>query len=73
MCSVLCIVVVFLQALGNIEAAGTDFEKARVLRMDDSNFTVDYKRIGKIEFMELDSEPDLVFSFPVLLPRPGSL
>jgi len=56
---------------GGITAAGSDFETAKGLRWDDPNFAIDYKKIAKYEYMELDSEPDVQFVFPSLLPKPG--
>ena len=32
----------------------------------------DYKRISKYEYMTLESEPDLQYVFPSLLPKPGA-
>jgi hypothetical protein len=59
------------QALGEYTKAGDDFEMAKHLRQNDPNFSVDYKRISKCEYMILESEPDLVEVFPALLPLPG--
>ncbi len=52
--------------------AGADFETAKKLRWDDPNFAIDYKRINQYEYMALESEPDLQYVFPSLLPRPGA-
>ena len=59
------------KAKGDVKSAGADFEMAKQLRFNDPNFSVDYKRINQYEYMTLESEPDLSFVFPSLLPRPG--
>jgi hypothetical protein len=48
--------------------AGIDFELARNLRINDPNFSIEYKKISKLEYIEIDSEPDFVYPFPTLLP-----
>ena len=60
------------QSLGDFHNAGSDFETAKKLRVNDPNFQVDYKRISTFEYMAIESEPDVVLPFPVLLPAPGS-
>ncbi len=60
------------KAVGNYLDAGADFEEAKKLRWDDPNFSVDYKRINKFAYMEIESEPDISFAFPSLLPQPGN-
>ena len=59
------------KANNDFTAAGADFEQAKKLRWDDPNFSVDYKRIAKYAYMEIESEPDVAFVFPSLLPQPG--
>ena len=53
--------------------AGNDFETAKGMRLNDPNFAVDYKKISRFEFMEIESEPDVTEVFPPLLPVPGSI
>ncbi len=60
-----------LGGLQGVKNAGSDFETAKSLRWEDPNFAIDYKRIAKYEYMALESEPDVQFTFPSLLPRPG--
>lgn len=59
------------KALGDYIKAGADFESAKLLRPDDPNFAIDYKRIAKCEYMIVHSDPDLVEPFHSLLPVPG--
>ena len=66
---VLFVCLFFFQAMQKYFEAGSDFEIARNLRPDDPNFAVDYKNISKCEYMQIDSEPDLVLKFPALLPN----
>lgn len=61
------------KALGKYELAALDFELAKELRFDDPNFSIQYKLIRDVDYMELDSEPDLVEPFPTLLPLPGHI
>jgi tetratricopeptide (TPR) repeat protein len=59
------------KAVGKYLEAGADFEEAKKLRWDDPNFSIDYKRINKFAYMEIETEPDIRFEFPSLLPQPG--
>ena len=59
------------KSLGAYTQAGEDFETAKRLRIDDPNFHVDYKKIASLEYMSIDSEPDISLEFPVLLPPLG--
>ena len=60
------------KSIGDFVQAGIDFENAKQLRPGDPNFAIDYRRIGKCEFMELSSEPDTVEPFLPLLPLAGA-
>ena len=60
------------KSIGDFVQAGIDFENAKQLRPGDPNFAIDYRRIGKCEFMELSSEPDIVEPFLPLLPLAGA-
>ena len=64
--------IIWWQAIGDFVNAGIDFEEAKNLRFDDPNFSVQYKLIHDVEYMEIDSDPDLVEPFPTLLPLPGT-
>jgi len=57
--------------LGKYDLAALDFESAKALRYNDPNFSIQYKLIRDVEYMELDSEPDVIEPFPTLLPLPG--
>eukprot|EP01038_Epipyxis_sp_PR26KG_P007639 gene7639-10398_t len=59
------------KALGKYKEAGEDFETAKSLQPDDPNFSLDYRSISSYEYMIIETEPDLVEIFPVLLPVPG--
>ena len=59
------------KAIGMYPESGADFEVAKKLRWNDPNFSVDYKRIARCAYMEIESEPDLQFKFPCLLPQPS--
>lgn len=61
------------KAVGECVLAGDDFESAKSMRPGDPNFTVDYRSIYHIQFMEMDTDPDLTRQFPVLLPVPGQI
>jgi len=60
------------KALGNYVEAGSDFETAKKLRSNDPNFQIDYKRISTLEYMMIDTEPDVSSVFPTLLPAPNN-
>lgn len=60
------------KAIDDFVQAGIDFENAKQLRPGDPNFAVDYRRIGKCEFIQIDSEPDLIEPFLPLLPLAGA-
>jgi tetratricopeptide (TPR) repeat protein len=57
------------KALHMYAEAGQDFEIAKNARPDDPNFAVNYKNISRLEYMQIDSEPDIVLLFPPLLPN----
>ena len=52
--------------MGDFEKAASDFESARRIRPHDPNFSIDYKAIRHVDFIELDSDPDLTADFPTL-------
>jgi tetratricopeptide (TPR) repeat protein len=57
------------KALQRFDQAGEDFETAKHAMPDDPNFSVNYKSIARLEYMQIDSEPDIVLLFPPLLPN----
>eukprot|EP01041_Mallomonas_annulata_P002524 gene2524-4908_t len=59
------------KALGKYEMAAVDFEHAKNIRFDDPNFAIQYRSIHDVEYMEIESDPDLVEPFPTLLPLPA--
>mmetsp|Transcript_4032 Transcript_4032/g.4125 ORF Transcript_4032/g.4125 Transcript_4032/m.4125 type:complete len:852 (-) Transcript_4032:143-2698(-) len=59
------------KALGQYENAAKDFELAKSLRFDDPNFSIRYRLIHEVDYMEIESDPDLMEPFPSLLPLPG--
>ena len=52
----------------NFDGAASDFEFAKSLHPTDPNYFVDYRKVRDVDFVEIDSEPDLIELFPVLLP-----
>ena len=56
------------KALQNLENAASDFEKAKSLCPTDPNFFISYKQVHIYEYVEVNSEPDLLAVFPLLLP-----
>jgi hypothetical protein len=57
---------------GKYAQAGEDFETAKKLTKDsDPNFAVDYKKIAKCSYMVIQTEPDFMEKFPLLVPIPG--
>lgn len=59
------------KSVGNFAGAGNDFEQAKILKPNDPNFSLDYRKIHTMEYMVIGSEPDLTERFPALLPIPG--
>mmetsp|Transcript_15322 Transcript_15322/g.13857 ORF Transcript_15322/g.13857 Transcript_15322/m.13857 type:complete len:121 (+) Transcript_15322:1-363(+) len=59
------------KALRQYRLAGNDFEIAKNIEINNPNFSIDYKNIGMIDYIEIDNEPDFIEQFPVLLPMPG--
>ena len=55
------------QALSNFDLAGDDFETAKLLKVGDPNFSLEYKSLANCEYMEFTTEPDLIEPFPPLL------
>lgn len=45
---------------------------AKKLKPGDPNFSVNYKKIHKYQYMQINSDPDLIEPFPPLLPLPGT-
>lgn len=56
----------YKSAFHDFEAAGADFETVRRLKLGDPNFTVDYKHINHVQFVAVDSDPDITADFPTL-------
>ena len=61
------------KALEEYVLAGDDFETSKRMKPSDPNFAIDYKKIGQFEYMEIETEPDLVEPFPPLLPLPSNV
>ena len=61
------------KATEKFDLAGSDFETAKFMKPNDPNFAINYKKISKFEYMEIESEPDRTEVFPPLLPIPGSV
>lgn len=49
--------------------AASDFETAKALKPNDPNFSIIYKKVQNVEYVALDSEPDLMEKFPTLLEK----
>jgi len=43
------------------------------MRPEDPNFVVQYRLIHDVDYMEIDSDPDMVEPFPTLLPLPVTI
>jgi tetratricopeptide (TPR) repeat protein len=60
------------KAIGRFAESGDDFEIARAQTGGtDANFAIDYRKISRTAYMVLDSEPDFVERFPLLVPTPN--
>jgi tetratricopeptide (TPR) repeat protein len=55
--------------LGRLDESCADFEYAKRLNPNNPNFCVDYKAIVGFEFIQVNSDPDLVSVFPPLWDR----
>lgn len=55
--------------LGQLDESCADFEFAKRLNPNNPNFCVDYKAIEGYEFIQVNSDPDLVSIFPPLWDR----
>lgn len=55
------------KAIKLFHEAANDFETAKQLKPNDPNFSISYSKVQKIEYLGLDSEPDLMENFPTLL------
>lgn len=61
------------KAIKLFHEAANDFETAKQLKPNDPNFSIAYNKVQKIEYLGLDSEPDLMEIFPTLLSRDRTL
>ena len=58
----------FAQAVLNYEEAANDFESAKMLKIDDPNFSINYRKINDIAYIEIDNEPDTTQDFTPIFP-----
>ena len=58
----------YLQALSNYQKAAADFETAKLLKLDDPNFSINYRKINDIAYIEIDNEPDTLEEFSPIFP-----
>lgn len=56
------------KALGQYSAAAEDFESAKLIKCDDPNFSINYRQINDVAFIEIVGEPDTVEPFPPIFP-----
>ncbi len=50
-----------------LDLAANDFETAKRLMAGDPNFSVAYRSILNVDFVEVSSDPDLLVDFPTLI------
>jgi hypothetical protein len=48
--------------------AAEDFEFAKMLKLDDPNFSINYRKINDIAYIEIDDEPDTLEAFMPIFP-----
>jgi hypothetical protein len=48
--------------------AANDFETAKILQHDNPNFSINYRSINHVEYIEIETEPDLIEPFAPLMP-----
>jgi hypothetical protein len=56
------------QAVQRYDLAANDFETAKLLKPDNPNFSLNYRSINNVEYIEIETEPDLVQPFAPLMP-----
>lgn len=56
------------KALQQYDLAANDFETAKLLKSDNPNFSINYRSINNVEYIEIDTEPDLIEPFAPLIP-----
>mmetsp|Transcript_7616 Transcript_7616/g.12820 ORF Transcript_7616/g.12820 Transcript_7616/m.12820 type:complete len:654 (+) Transcript_7616:383-2344(+) len=56
------------KAMSNYQKAAADFETAKLLKLDDPNFSINYRKINDIAYIEIDDEPDVLEEFSPIFP-----
>lgn len=59
------------KAQSHYPLAANDFECAKILKLDDPNFSINYRKINAIAYIEIDNEPDTVEEFMPIFPSYG--
>ncbi|CAE7530107.1 unnamed protein product, partial [Symbiodinium microadriaticum] len=56
------------EALLKFDNAADDFETAKRMKTDDPNFSINYRSINHVQYIEIRTEPDTVAPFVPLVP-----
>ena len=57
-----------MKALSSYKLAAEDFESAKMLKLNDPNFSINYRNINNVAYIEIDNEPDTIEEFMPIFP-----